>query len=304
MASNVNFCVNCFCDNVSGRCPVCGYDNNAHITVPHHLKPGTILNGKYILGRMIGEGGFGITYAAKDAESNTKVAIKEYFPNGFATRNTASQNSVTVFSGVDSDEFASGRAKFLREAKALAKFNSMPGIVSVRAFFEANDTAYIVMEYIDGETLGHYLDKNGGRLPAGQVFNMMKPGMRSLAVVHKAGIIHRDISPDNIMVGRDLSLKLIDFGAAREMSANGSKSLSIQLKPGFAPEEQYRTHGEQGAWTDVYALCATMYRAITGHKPPESLDRLKQDNIVKPSMYGIAIDASCEAALMLGLARG
>ena len=97
MASNVNFCVNCFCDNVSGRCPVCGYDNNAHITVPHHLKPGTILNGKYILGRMIGEGGFGITYAAKDAESNTKVAIKEYFPNGFATRNTASQNSVTVF---------------------------------------------------------------------------------------------------------------------------------------------------------------------------------------------------------------
>ena len=293
------------CMNDKGLSPVCshcGFNSETHTEPLHHLKAGTILNGKYWVGNAIGEGGFGITYIGYDLNLEIKVAIKEYFPNGFVSRDVSNTDTVTIFSGSTQEVYEQGREKFINEAKALAKFDNFPGIVSVKDFFMENGTAYIVMEYIEGETLKDFLKRNGGKTSPENIFEMIKPLMSSLAQVHKQGLIHRDISPDNIMITGDMRVKLLDFGSARDVSTDGQKSMSIQLKPGYAPEEQYRSHGKQGPWTDVYALCATIYHAITGVQPVESLERLQSDPLVSPSALGVVIDSDKEAALMRGLA--
>jgi serine/threonine protein kinase len=192
--------------------------------------------------------------------------------------------------------------RFVNEAKSLARFRKLPGIVAVNDFFQENGTAYIVMEYVEGKTVKDYLAEMGGRLPAAQVFEMLKPVMDSLSKVHNAGIIHRDISPDNIMLDTDGSMKLLDFGAAREFANSGDESMSVMLKHGFAPEEQYRSRGVQGPWTDVYALCATMYKCMTGITPLESNERRISDDVKPPSELGIVIDPAQEAVLMKGMA--
>lgn len=296
-----NFCYNCMGTTYDGVCINCGFHNREYKNAIHHLKPGTILNGKYIIGKSIGEGGFGITYVGYDMNLDMKVAIKEYFPSGFVSRDVTNTDTVTVFSGSDQEIYLRGRDKFINEAKILAKFENMQGIVSVKDYFMENGTAYITMEYIEGETLRDFLRRNGGKTDVDNILTMMKPVMESLSCVHRKGLIHRDISPDNIMITKDSNVKLIDFGAARDISADGQKSLSIQLKPGYAPEEQYRSHGEQGPWTDVYALCATIYRAITGRQPVESLERVHNDSLIRPSELGVHISPQAESVLMTGL---
>ncbi len=296
-----NLCYHCMSNTQNGVCTKCGFNNNEYTTPHHHLKAGTILNGKYVLGASLGEGGFGITYVGYDLNLELKVAIKEYFPNGLVSRDVNHSDAVTVFSGSDLEYYNMGREKFINEAKALAKCDSLPGVVSVKDFFNENGTAYIVMEFIEGENLKHFLQRNGGRVEPHIIINMMKPLIESLIQVHNNGIIHRDISPDNIMITKKSEVKLLDFGAAREVSSEGNKSLSIQLKPGYAPEEQYRTHGEQGPWTDVYALCATIYRAITGKTPLESLERLQNDTMMTPSAMGVKISPMQERAIMCGM---
>ena len=299
-------CMGCFAQRSTFAvpCPVCGYNEKPEASPPHQLRQRTILNGKYLIGKVLGEGGFGITYLGWDLNLDLRVAIKEYYPAGYVTRETTSVGNATVqpFTGSQGDFFFSGRDKFINEAKTLAKFFSLPGIVSIKDYFLENGTAYISMEYIDGQTLKSHLAQKGGKLPAAQVFDMMKPVMAALAEVHKTGLIHRDISPDNIMISKDNTVKLLDFGAARDFTESGNKSLSIMLKPGFAPEEQYRSKGVQGPWTDVYALCATMYRCITGVTPDESVERVRKDEVKPPSVLGIAIDRAQEAALMAGMA--
>jgi len=285
-----------------GICPNCGFDEKNHQLSPHHLPVRTILNGKYLIGRVLGEGGFGITYLGWDLNLDLKIAIKEYYPTGFVTRENTTTNTVTPFTGEKNQFFQSGREKFIEEAKRLAKFYSLPGIVSIKDFFLENGTAYIVMEYVDGETFKQYLASMGGKIPAEQMFEMMKPLMKSLIEIHKVGIIHRDISPDNIMITKEGNIKLLDFGAARDFADSGNKSLSVMLKPGYAPEEQYRSRGVQGPWTDIYALCATMYKAITGATPDESSERLRHDELKKPSELGIRILLQQEAVLMKGMA--
>ena len=305
-ASMENVCMGCFTQHAAHEspCPMCGYDETVHVP-PHHLRPRTILNGKYLLGRVLGEGGFGVTYIGWELNLDLKVAIKEFYPSGFVTREiTASGAGSTVqpFTGSQGEFFHKGLSKFINEARTLAKFFSLPGIVSVKDYFQENGTAYIVMEYIEGQTLKEHLAKMGGKLPVAQVFDLMKPVMTSLSEVHKTGLIHRDISPDNIMIGKEGYMKLLDFGAARDFTDSGNKSLSIMLKPGFAPEEQYRTKGVQGPWTDVYALSATIYLCITGVPPEDSVERTRRDELIPPSMLGVAISPSQEAALMTGLA--
>lgn len=301
-----NYCMGCFSqlESSGGVCPVCGYSEAAQATQPHQLRPHTILNGKYLAGRVLGQGGFGITYIGWDLNLDMKVAIKEYYPSGFVTRETTVTSTVQPFTGSQGDFFLKGRERFIGEAKSLAKFFSLPGIVSVKDYFPENGTTYIVMEYIEGRTLKDYLSEMGGRLPAAQVLDMMKPVMTSLAEVHKSGIIHRDISPDNIMISKDGYMKLLDFGAAREFADSGNKSLSIMLKPGFAPEEQYRTKGEQGPWTDVYALSATIYKCITGVTPAEALDRLHGEIVAMPRQLGAVLTPGQEAAVMRGMSVG
>ena len=301
-----NTCMSCFIQHAApiNPCTVCGYDEQAQEIPPHILRPRTILNGKYLLGKVLGQGGFGITYIGWDLNLDIKVAVKEYYPTGFVSRETTSVGIATVqpFTGSQGEYFIQGREKFINEARTLAKFFALPGIVSIKDFFQENSTAYISMEFIDGQTLKDYLADMGGRLPAGRVFDLMKPVMYSLAEVHNAGLIHRDISPDNIMISSDSQMKLLDFGAARDFSDSGNKSLSIMLKPGFAPEEQYRSRGVQGPWTDVYALSATIYKCITGITPEESVERVRMDEVRPPSIMGILIDPAREAALMRGMA--
>lgn len=283
----------------AGPCPYCGFDEETAPRAPHFLPYRTILNGKYLVGRVLGEGGFGITYLGWDLNLDLKVAIKEYFPSGLVERG---HTQVNVPSQSDAEYYEDGRNKFAQEARSLARFYTLPGIVSVKDFFLENNTAYIAMEYLEGETLKVYLKRQGGKLPPEQVLTWMRPVIRSLAQIHKTGLIHRDISPENIMVTRDGQVKLLDFGAARSVSPRGEKSLSILLKPGYAPEEQYRTHGEQGPWTDVYALCATIYRCLTGEVPEEPLERQRKESLKPLAEFGVALPAWQEAALLKGLA--
>ncbi|GFP75492.1 serine/threonine-protein kinase [Clostridium fungisolvens] len=283
----------------NGSCPSCVWKETDFQDGGHHLPPRTILNGKYLVGRVLGEGGFGITYLGWELNLEIKVAIKEYFPFGFVNRDIT-RNTVMPFSGEKNNDYYKGLEKFLDEAKSLARFNDLPGIVSVREFFTENETAYIVMEYLDGVTLKDYVQNNGGVLPFSEIERLIKPVMESLAIIHEQGIVHRDISPDNLFINNSGEVKLLDFGAAR-MANLDEKSLSVVLKPGFAPEEQYRRSGIQGPWTDIYSLAVTIYRTITGKMPPESLERLEYDEILSPSALDFKIPFMAEAALMKAL---
>lgn len=297
-----SLCFGCFREIGSAAvCPYCGYRTG----FPQHsgvcLAAGTILNGKYLIGKTLGQGGFGVTYLALELINGRKVAIKEYLPDGMATR-SSSETRISVYSRENADSFQYGMNKFLEEAKILARFSNHPNIVSVYSFFMENGTAYYVMEYIEGMTLKEYLAEHGGRIPFEEAFSLLAPVMDALSVIHREGLLHRDVSPDNIYVTRDGSIRLLDFGAARYNLGEQSKSLSVILKPGFAPEEQYRTHGRQGPWTDVYALGATFYLLLTGDVPPNSLDRLSHDEILPLSQAGISYPPGADTVLMKALA--
>lgn len=282
-------CLGCMAEYENGlkMCPLCGYEAGKITDSPLHMLPGTILLDRYLVGKVIGYGGFGVTYIGWDSILQQRVAIKEYLPSEFATRSMG-QADVTVFGGNKAQQFADGMAKFIDEAKRLAQFQSEDGIVRVYDSFETNNTAYIIMEYLDGETLTTFLNREG-KVPIEKAVEMVTPVIRSLETVHKAGIIHRDIAPDNIMIAKDGKVKLIDFGAARYATTSHSRSLTVIIKPGFSPEEQYRSRGDQGPHTDIYALGAVLYRMVTGETPPDALERRaffenkKKDILVPPS---------------------
>ncbi|MBU8878507.1 serine/threonine protein kinase [Bacillus sp. FJAT-29790] len=302
MADYDHLCLGCMGEKGSESvCPHCGWVEGTPAEAPQHLPPGTILHEKYLLGRVLGHGGFGITYLAWDMNLDMKLAIKEYMPRDFATR-APEQTMVSVFSGGLDTHFEHGLKNFLDEAKTLAQFNNHPGIVGVRDFFRQNGTAYLVMYYLEGIDFKQYLATQGGKIPFQAALSIMMPVIDALREVHRTGTLHRDISPDNIYITAEGQVKVLDFGAARHAISEFSKSISVILKPGYAPEEQYRSKGKQGPWTDVYATAATLYRAIVGHVPPESLDRLEEDSIVPPSKLGVEIPEKAEAALMKALA--
>lgn len=242
------------------------------------LKPGVILKERYKIEEVIGAGGFGITYRAWDPLLQSYVAIKEYYPSGIATR-SADSSKVCVPVGQEQREYHRGRIRFLKEAQDVARFQSEPNIVSIYDYLEGNDTAYMVMEYLHGCTLKQYIREHGGRLDTDHILHICLSVLDALAVVHKAGMIHRDISPENIFICEDLTVKLIDFGAAKQVYLDGEQTMSVVLKPGYAPPEQYAKKDKQGPWTDIYALGATLYFAATGEKPEESFGRVLEDTI-------------------------
>lgn len=287
--------------NGKGTCPYCGFDDTYAPELTHQLRPFTVLNGKYLVGSVLGEGGFGITYIGYDLNLELRIAIKEFYPNGFCRRESSVTNTLSSYGGSQGESFEKWRSRFVKEAKSLAKCTNLSGIVGVKDFFEENNTAYIVMEYLEGQTLKEYLNRQGGKLPVGRALQALEPVMVSMSQVHRAGIIHRDISPDNIMITTDGMMKLLDFGAAVDLMKEEERSLSIMLKPGYAPEEQYRTKGKLGPWSDVYALAATIYKCITGITPPEAMERMREDHLAAPGSLGINMPPSVEAALLKGM---
>ena len=293
-----DYCLKCMQPR-NGRavCPHCGHVG-AYNSAPHMLQPGTILGNRYLIGEAIGQGGFGITYIGLDIKLRMRVAIKEYYPNGVANRSAKATNRIMVADDRQKQIIDAGKRHFLAEARALGGFLGVSGVVDVRDYFETNNTAYIIMEYLDGRDLRSYLETY--RFTADGIFELMAPVINALERIHRAGIIHRDISPDNIMLLKDGTLKLMDFGAARNVNAEAI-SASIMLKHGYAPEEQYRSRGVQGPWTDVYALCATIYKCITGVTPDDALTRKQEDLMKWPSQMGIPIRPAQETALKRGM---
>ncbi|MFR7414029.1 MAG: protein kinase domain-containing protein [Anaerobutyricum hallii] len=266
----------------------------------YSLQRNTGLIGRYVIQKVLGQGGFGITYLGIDKLYGNKVAIKEYYPQKIAMRKAQYEDVVTVTSIEEKNNYNKGKKRFLDEAQVMARFNKNEGIVKILDFFEANNTAYIVMEYLEGITLKQYLGKYGV-LQFRNLIEMMLPLLEALIEIHSQGLIHRDISPDNIMVQHNGKLKLMDFGAARDYTESGNKSLTVILKPGYAPPEQYQTHGVQGPWTDIYALCATIYKCLTGITPPDAIARVMDDKFKEPDQLDGKLSPDIKKILWKGM---
>ncbi|WP_024734734.1 protein kinase domain-containing protein [Enterocloster asparagiformis] len=271
-------CMNCMKEYEEGpaKCPRCGYVRGTRPREIYHLYPEMELADRYIIGTVVGFGGFGVLYRAWDRKLEHMVAIKEYYPAGMVTR-IPGQKEVILYTGKKNDEYKNGLTRFLDEARNTARFSSNPNIVNVFDFFEENGTAYMVMEFLEGVSLKEYILRAGGRLPWQQAVEIGLRIIDALKDVHGAKILHRDLSPDNVFMCDDGKIKLLDFGAARFTGLDDEKTRTIVLKMGFAPPEQYRSKSQQGPCTDIYALGATLYRAITGLTPDESVNR--QDSI-------------------------
>ena len=310
----MKICFGCFeqYDDSFDICPHCGYAEGTEPELATYMRPGAILNERYVIGRALGHGGFSVTYLAWDALLLHKVAIKEYLPSEYATRRPG-ESRLTIFSGKEGEYFQFGKEKFLDEAKRLSAFQNEDGIVHVYDCFSANETAYLVMEYLDGITLSEYLKKETAVSPQGQIapekaISMLTPVMLSLQRVHDSGMIHRDIAPDNIMLLKDGGVRLIDFGAARHAVHDCGKSMTVIIKDGYSPEEQYNSHGVQGPAADVYALSATLYQMITGITPPgaiergEYLQKHKRDMLPPPSKFNKAVTKTQDTAILNGMA--
>lgn len=266
----------------------------------YSLQRNTGLIGRYVIQEVLGQGGFGITYLGIDKLYGNKVAIKEYYPQKIAMRKAQYEDVVTVTSIEEKNNYNKGKKRFLDEAQVMARFNKNEGIVKILDFFEANNTAYIVMEYLEGITLKQYLGKYGV-IQFRNLIEMMLPLREALIEIHSQGLIHRDISPDNIMVQHNGKLKLMDFGAARDYTESGNKSLTVILKPGYAPPEQYQTHGVQGPWTDIYALCATIYKCLTGITPPDAIARVMDDKFKEPDQLDGKLSPDIKKILRKGM---
>lgn len=268
-------CPNCFSSRTmkQGSCTVCGYtvstqgDNRA-------LPAGIMLHQRYVLGRVLGIGGFGITYVAYDQISRQRRAVKEYFPAEWAMR-VQEGNQIIPNSQSQKEVYQRGKDVFINEAKILSKLLNLPSVVDVLDFFQENGTAYMVMELLEGSTLNGYMRRRKmQKMPWRAANRIIGEAGMALEQVHSKMLLHRDIGPDNIMLDKEGTVHLIDFGATRIYGLNSERSMSVMLKPGFTPIEQYSRTGNQGPWTDVYALAATYYYLVTGQKPPEAPDRV------------------------------
>lgn len=293
-------CVNCFLeyDEQYDVCPHCGYYKGKAPEELNHLFAETVLEGRYIIGKVLGFGGFGITYKAWDMKLETVVAIKEYYPSGLVNR-VPGEKEIILFAGNKRKEYQYGLERFLDEAKNTAKFSSHKNIVSVFEYFQENNTAYIVMEYLDGTPLSTFLKKN--QMDTQSCLDIVSAVASALKELHQNSIIHRDVSPDNIFLCLNGDVKLIDFGAAR-FSANEESQRTIILKPGFAPPEQYEKVSKQGPWTDIYALGATLYLMLTGEKPEESTDRKTKDTLKSPREINPEISENISNTVMKAMA--
>lgn len=294
-------CLNCF--RIKGDydvCPHCGYVEGTQQKAAFQLKPGTVLQDRYIIGESLGYGGFGITYRAYDTVLGIVVAVKEFYPAGLVNR-AEDETKVGIFSGNKAVEYQRLLGRFIEEARNMALFAKEKDIVNVFAYFEANGTAYIIMEYIEGTLLKKYLKENG-KMQEEQACTYINAVLTAVQKMHDKNIIHRDISPDNIFLISDSQVKLFDFGAAKFQEGLIEKNSSIVVKAGYAPPEQYRGKSHQDHRVDIYAAGAVFYQMLTGERPLEALDRVQQDVLEPPSGKGAEVSPHVEAAVMKALA--
>ena len=281
-------------------CPQCGYDASASRS-PLLLPVLTRLNQRYLIGRTLGKpGGFGVTYLGLDLTLQVKVAVKEYCPRDLVGRDT-SRRTLAPHSQEDGELFQVGLQAFLDEARTLAKFDHA-NVVRVRDFFEANGTAYLVMDYYEGESLLEYLERHGGKLPWRTALELMLPVLDGLREVHQRGFLHRDVKPHNIYLTTQGRPILLDFGSARQAMGERSRSLSVMLTEGYAPFEQYTRRGGQGPWTDIYGAAATLYLLVTGQTPPPATERVRNDELIPPLQLvpDLAATAECRITVWFG----
>lgn len=302
-------CNSCFemYDDAFQVCPKCGYVTDAPGKEQYYLKPGTMLANRYIIGRGISQGGFGITYLAWDTKFDVKIAIKEYYWGGYVNR-IPDKNDIIIVSQKNRKLFQRNFDRFIEEARNMAQFSSHKNIVNVFEYFEENNTAYIVMEYIDGCNLEKYFNDEKISRSVDMVLSISEKICVALKAIHKKGIIHRDIAPDNIMIEKDGNIKLIDFGAARFSSKEGIIEQDV-MKPGYSPPEQYDRTRPQGIWSDIYALGALMYMMLTGNRPDDSISRKmmldsneKKDSIQPPHILNPEIPEYLSHVVMKAMA--
>ena len=294
-------CPACFQETfANGTCSSCGFDEAAPQS-PLLLPPGTpLMNGQYLVGKILGKpGGFGITYLGWDSQLATFVAIKEYLPRDIAGRHF-DRLSVSAHTSADSEHFRYGMEQFLQEARTLAQFDH-PNVVRVRTFFQENGTAYLVMDYLQGNSLLDHLTELGGRMTEQAALDTMLPLLDGLREVHSKGFLHRDIKPQNIYITTAGRAILLDFGTARQAFGERNRGMTTILTPGYAPWEQYHRHGKQGAWTDIYACAATLYHVVTGTVPPEASERVAQDTLQPPMLLAPGLSAHFNYAIMQAL---
>lgn len=292
----MKFCPNCFQTGYQGfYCSLCGYEEKP-VTDHRVLTPGIWLKNRYVIGRVLGAGGFGITYLSFDTKTRLRWAVKEYFPLEWASR-TPGSNQIVSNSHSTDEYYYHGKQVFADEANTLLGLKNNPAVVNVIDFFQENGTAYLVMEYLDGATLEGYIRERQSPLPVELANRTMKEIGNALIQIHENMLLHRDVSPDNIIYTSHSELKLIDFGATRVYALNSPKRMSVLVKPGFAPLEQYSSSGRQGPWTDVYALAATYYYLVSGKKPPTAPERLMGAGFVPLRMLNPLVSKAMERAV-------
>ena len=277
-------CGRCSSPLTGNICPVCGYDQSAD-NDSAALKAGTSLDDRYVIGRVIGAGGFGITYIAYDTEEERTVAIKEYYPKGVAVRG---EDNFTIepMASMQKEEFLLGMERFRNEAEILSALSRDTDVIKVFGTFLQNGTAYYVMEYVHGITIREYTEKYG-KISEGQALYAVSEMAEVFKAIHGRSIIHRDISPNNVMLDINGRVRLVDFGNARQFASDGKNSMTVMLKPGYAPLEQYQHYGNQGPWTDIYSFGAVMYYALTLTSPEDPMTRLDDDREFRSKLEGV-----------------
>ena len=277
MQNTDRLCMGCMTDNGGEQvCPICGYDKETPLN-PSMLAPQTWLEERYLIGKVMDSNGEGVSYIGWDNKSDTIVKIREYFPTGLCDREE--DGTVKMTEGSETI-FKDNKVRFMQLAKTLESLKDVPALMSVLDIFETNDTAYYVVQTVAGITLREFLLRNGGVLKWEQARPLFMPLFTAMGTIHNAGILHRGISPETLMVGRDGVIRITGFCIPDARTARSD--MTAQLFPGFAAIEQYGFDGQQGRWTDVYGFAATLFRALIGNPPPEATERVTDDNMSIP----------------------